>query len=275
MDYESVTSPRNDQVKNLVRLREGRHRRRQSKYIIEGRRELQRALEKNAAIEKIYFAQEFFRHEGELRLLQKAFSHGIPLCRFSRPVFDKAARREGPDGLLAVAPMRNTKLEELQLSAHPLIPVVEGAEKPGNLGALIRGADAAGADAVIAAGPVTDIFNPNLIRASQGSFFALPVVAADNESVKRWLEEKHIAAIAATPDAKMTLWETDMTGPAALLFGAEQSGLSEFWLTSASARASIPMSGQADSLNLSVSAALFLFEALRQRRAAPSRARQK
>jgi TrmH family RNA methyltransferase len=169
------------------------------------------------------------------------------------------------DGVVAVVAAPTGSLEELVPPEHPLVVVAEGIEKPGNLGAIIRTADGAGADAVIAADPRTDLFNPNAIRASLGTIFGLPVVSAATSATLDWLVDHGIRPVAARPDAALTYTEADLRGPLAIVLGSEAGGLGEGWTDSRVQPVAIPMRGIADSLNVSIAAAILLYEARRQR----------
>ena len=175
------------------------------------------------------------------------------------------AYRERPDGLLAVAPQWKRSLADLTLPAKPFLLVVEAIEKPGNLGTILRSADAAGCDAVIVCDPVTDIFNPNVVRASTGVLFSVPLVVEESTRVHAWLRERKIRSVATTPAAEKIYSNADLCGPLAIVMGSEQYGLSEFWLKNADLPVRIPMAGQADSLNVAMATIITLFEAVRQR----------
>ncbi|MBN1404191.1 MAG: RNA methyltransferase [Opitutales bacterium] len=267
--FAEITSPQNPRVKDLARLKEGKHRRRMGVYAIEGIRELERAIAGGAEIVTLYFCEDCWLGDEYAALVEgMAQKPELECFRMSLAAFEKASNRENPDGLIAVARMRRSGLADLKLGQAPLIMLIEHVEKPGNLGTLLRSADAAGADAVIVTDPVTDLYSPQAIRASQGSIFAMQTVFADNAQAKAFFKERGIHAVAATPDAERLLWDTDMKAPVALLLGSEADGLSDFWMKDAdTVRAKIPMSGKsADSLNVSAAAAIFLFEAVRQRR---------
>ena len=178
----------------------------------------------------------------------------------------KVAYRERPDGLLAVAPQWQRSLGDLALPANPFVLVVEAIEKPGNLGTILRSADAAGCDAVIVCDPVTDIFNPNVVRASTGVLFSVPLVVEESARVLSWLRQKNVRTVATTPAATQIYSDADLRGPLAIVMGSEQYGLSEFWLKNADLPVRIPMAGQADSLNVAMATIITLFEAVRQRR---------
>ena len=180
-------------------------------------------------------------------------------------VYEKIACRGGTEGVVAVMRAREISLQELHLSPAPLILVLESVEKPGNLGAVLRTADAAGADAVLVCDPLTDLYNPNLIRASLGAVFSVPTVACTSEEACAWLKAHGITILTAQLQDSRPYYETDMVRASALVFGTEDKGLSAFWRERADAHIRIPMAGRMDSLNVSVSAAILAFEAVRQR----------
>jgi TrmH family RNA methyltransferase len=262
---EKISSLQNPRVKELVRLRDRRPRDETGVFLVEGYREIRRALEKNVTLRELYYAPDWFLGENEPALIEQARAAGAQLFELSKDAFAKVAYRERPDGLLALAPQWRRLLDDLTLSASPLLLVVEAIEKPGNLGTILRSADAAGCDAVIVCDPVTDIFNPNVVRASTGVLFSVPLVIAESAQVFAWLRAKKIRAVATTPAAKTPYTSADLRGPLAVVMGSEQYGLSEFWLKNSDLPVSIPMAGQADSLNVAMATIITLFEAVRQR----------
>jgi RNA methyltransferase, TrmH family len=265
MPVETITSLQNPRLKRLVRLRDRRARDEEKAFLVEGYREVRRALEKKVALEEVYFCRDWFLGENEPALLAGAEAAGARLFELSKDAFAKVAYRERPDGILAVAPQWQRALSDLSLSEKPLLLVVEAIEKPGNLGTILRSADAAGCDAVIVCDPVTDLFNPNVVRASTGVLFSVPCVVAESAAVLAWLKARRIRTVATTPSAKDLYSDSDLTGPLAVVMGSEQYGLSEFWLGNADLPVRIPMAGQADSLNVAMAALVTLFEAVRQR----------
>jgi TrmH family RNA methyltransferase len=262
---EKITSLQNPRVKTLVKLRERRERDAAGLFLVEGYREVRRALEKNIPLQELYFCPEWFLGENEPALIEQAKQAGAQLFELSKDAFAKVAYRERPDGLLAVAPQWKHVLANLKLSPHPFLLVVEAIEKPGNLGTILRSADAAGCDAVIVCDPVTDIFNPNVVRASTGVLFSVPVVVADSTTVHAFLREKGIRIVATTPDTPNVYAKADLRGALAIVMGSEQYGLSKFWLKESDLLVRIPMAGQADSLNVALATIITLFEAVRQR----------
>jgi TrmH family RNA methyltransferase len=266
--FTEITSSQNPRIKDLARLREGKHRRRMGCYVVEGIRELERAVAGGAVITSFYICEDYWLGDEYSPLAEKiAALPGVESFKLSLSAFEKASNRENPDGLLAVAKMQKSGLADLKLSEKPFLLLIEHVEKPGNLGTLLRSADAAGADAVIVTDPVTDLYSPQAIRASQGSIFAMPTVFATNAEAKAFFVEHSIKPFAATPHTDHTLWQLNLNQPTVLLLGSEADGLSDFWMQDpGTLRAKIPMSGRtADSLNVSAAAAIFLFEVVRQR----------
>lgn len=281
---EKISSLQNPRIKQLVKLRDRRPRDEAGVFLVEGYREIRRALEKAVPLTELYFSPEWFLGENEPALIEQARAAGAQVFELTKDTFAKVAYRERPDGLLAVAPQWRKTLADLDgmvgrgLSptgsegvghkARPTAPfllVVEAIEKPGNLGTILRSADAAGCDAVIVCDPVTDIFNPNVVRASTGVLFSVPLVVAESAAVHAWLKAKQIHMVATTPAAETPYTAADLCGPLAVIMGSEQYGLSEFWLKNSDLTVRIPMAGQADSLNVAMATIITLFEAVRQR----------
>ena len=265
MPVEIITSLQNPRLKRLVRLRDRRPRDEERAFLVEGYRELRRALEKRVPIDELYFSSAWFLGSNEPALIAEAEAAGARLFELSKDAFAKVAYRERPDGLLGVAPQWKRTLSEVALPPDPFILVVEAIEKPGNLGTILRSADAAGCDAVIVCDPVTDLFNPNVVRASTGVLFSVPCVVEEGGKVLDWLKGRGIRTVATTPAAEELYTRADLRGPLAIIMGSEQYGLSEFWLKNSDLPVRIPMAGQADSLNVAMAALITLFEAVRQR----------
>ena len=262
---ERISSLQNPRLKALVRLRDRRPREEAGLFLIEGYREVRRALEKKIPLQELYYAPDWFLGTNEPALLHTAEASGTRLFELSKDAFAKVAYRERPDGLLAVAPQWRRTLEDLVLPPDPFLLVVEAIEKPGNLGTILRSADAAGCHAVIVCDPVTDLFNPNVVRASTGVLFSVPCVIAESSAVHAWLRAKGCRTIATTPAATTLYTQADLRGPLAIVMGSEQYGLSDFWLRESDLLVRIPMAGQADSLNVAMATIISLFEAVRQR----------
>lgn len=267
-EFLYIESRQNPRLKELAHLWDRKARERMGLFLIEGQREIQHALLGAFEIKTLLFCPELFSDETHVAIINKLRSsptHKAEIIRLSRAAFEKISRRQGPDGLLAVAQIKTLRLGDLKLNTTPLLFIVEGIEKPGNLGAMLRTADAAGVDALIMVNCAVDLFNPNVIRTSQGMVFHLPVVNVDMAPLQHWLEDNTIQPIALTPHASETLWQLDLTIPTAFVFGAEDKGLSEQWMHTKMHPCKIPMSGAADSLNVSATAAICAFEARRQR----------
>ena len=267
MEELYIQSRQNDQVKNLVKLRERKHRDRQSRCLVEGMREIAHALRAGFEITHLYYCTDFFpsgRHASFIADHKDACN--FPVIGMSPDAFAKSSHREGPDGLIAIAVQQGNVLADLSLDETPLLLVIEGIEKPGNLGAILRSADGASVDAVILVDCVLDLYNPNAIRSSQGLLFALPIVSTQRKTLTDWLDEKDIVCCATTPDAEKLHWDVDYQQGLALFMGSESDGLSAYWLDKATNKIRIPMAGQADSLNVAAAAAVCLYEARRQRK---------
>lgn len=265
MPVEQITSLQNARIKQLVKLRDRRPRDEAGVFLVEGYRQIRRALEKQVVLKELFYAPDCFLGVNEPALIADAQAAGAKLFELSKEAFAKVAYRERPDGLLAVAPQWKRSLDDLALKAEPFLLVVEAIEKPGNLGTILRSADAAGCDAVIVCDPVTDVFNPNVVRASTGVLFSVPLVVEESARVLAWLRQQGIRTVATTPAAEMLYTAADLRGPLAVIMGSEQYGLSDFWLNNCDLPVRIPMAGQADSLNVAMAAIITLFEAVRQR----------
>ena len=266
MEEPYIQSRHNDQIKNLVKLRERKYRDRQERFLVEGMREVSHALNSNYSLETLYYCPKYFPTDQHKQLIQEIRGKKEPLLiRVSEEAFAKATYREGPDGIIAIARQKAHSINELKLSAKPLLLILEGIEKPGNLGAILRSADGAGADAVILVDCLLDLYNPNVIRASQGLLFSTPVVCVEQAYLTKWLSEQTIQCIATAPDTSQLYWDIDYKASTAFLFGSESDGLSNYWLNRATQCIRIPMSGKADSLNVASAAAICLYEARRQR----------
>jgi len=257
---EKITSPQNPLIKKAYALREARDRREQGMTVIDGAREIRRALEAGLSLDKIFYVKG---HQEDL--LEELTVRKIECIEVSDKILEKLAYGERHEGLIALARTPVRTLSSLKLSDQPLVVVLESLEKPGNLGAVLRTCDGAGVEAVLVCDPKTDLYNPNVIRSSTGVIFSLPVVCAGFEEVASFLRAKKIKICAAAPAAQKLYSQADFKGSWALVLGREDQGLSNGWLSLADLKVRIPMNGKADSLNVSVSAAIILYEALRQR----------
>ncbi len=261
---ELISSWQNPRVKNLVRLQsKARERAGQNLVVVEGARELFIALNNGYQPESLFVCEELFAKSDYPEVLMR--SRNAQKFALTRPVFEKLAYREGSDGIIALLQPKKHSLNGLSLSDNPFLIVLEAVEKPGNLGAILRTADAAKADAVLVCDPSTDIYNPNVIRSSIGCLFSVPVAVCTSQEAWTWMKQKNIKMFAAELQASNWYHLNDFTHPSAIVMGTEADGLSEFWLKNADARIKIPMRGLIDSLNVSVSTAVLAFEAMRQR----------
>ena len=259
-----ISSPANPRIKHLVALRRRRTREQAGVTLVEGYAELDLALGAGVRPHTLFYCPDL-AHRDPLRVLDRVTGLSAEIVRVSRPVFAKIAYRESPDGWLAVVPVVDSGLARLDLGEQPLLLICEGVEKPGNLGAILRTADAAGLTAVIATDPVTDWGNANLVRASKGAVFSVPVAAASSGEMLPWLAARGLTLVAATPDGTVLLGDADLTGPVAIAVGSETHGLSAAWTAQAGVTVRIPMFGRADSLNVAAAAAIVVYEAVRQR----------
>ena len=269
-EFLLITSPQNPKIKQALKLREKRMRDRTQTFLIEGYRELLRAFEGGVCLTALFYSPDHFLGAQEQLLVKKISERGIPCARVDKKVFEKISYRDRPDGLLAIAKQEPLSLEDLdrrpnQPTRAPFFVVAQGIEKPGNLGSILRSCDAAQVDALFVCDPCTDIYNPNVVRASVGTLFTLPVIQVTTQTLLAWLEKNGIPIVATTPHAPLCYTESDFTGPLAIAMGTEQLGLSKEWMKSAAVAVRIPMYGVADSLNVAAATTLLLYEVLRQR----------
>ena len=294
---ETITSAQNPKIKNLLLLQEkSRARREQGLFVVEGRRELEHCIEAGYSVRTIFVCPEIFgsiADEGTVSIIASASLRPLPRPSAAGPsllsgrgwpeildtvpssaeavieipesLYRKVAYRESTEGIIAEVEYKERTLSDLNLPENPLIMVLEAVEKPGNLGAVLRSADAAGADAVLICDPLTDLYNPNLIRASIGAVFTVPTVACSSEDAIAFLQSRGIQILTAQLQDSSLYYDVDMRRGTALVMGTESTGLTDVWRRAASAHIRIPMLGRLDSLNVSVSAAILLFEAVRQR----------
>ncbi len=252
MPYD-ITSPTNERIKRLIRLREKRHRNAEGVFVVEGPRMIDRAIESGLKPLEIYIDDPTSELANADALMVEP------------TVLSRASYRSQSEGVIAVFEQFPLTLDQIDLDDTPLVLAAESIEKPGNLGAMLRTADAFGANGFVAIGETVDVFNPNVIRASTGALFTVPVALCGLDDFGLWLEDHSIRLIAASPGSQNTLWDTDMKGASALLVGAEDTGLSKSATQLCDSLVAIPMFGLSDSLNTSVSLALLAYEAMRQR----------
>ena len=258
METENIiTSAQNPKVKRLLALQQKSSERREAGlFVVEGRRELERCLAGGFEVETVFCTPEVASV-----VPQGAYDRFL----VSPKVYERMAYRGSTEGVIAEVRTRQLRLEDMALGSSPLLVVLESVEKPGNLGAILRSADAAGATAVVVCDPLTDLYNPNVVRASTGAVFSMPMVACTSEECIRFLKEHGISILTAQLQDSELYYDTDMRGPTAIVMGTEATGLTQQWRRAATAHIRIPMLGITDSLNVSVSAAILMYEAVRQR----------
>lgn len=265
MSIKTVTSASNPRIKAVRDLQaNARKRRRLGLFVMEGQREIAMAIHAGYEIESLFCCPEI----GNTFKFRERFPRLTPI-RVAREAFERMVYREKSDGILAVARVKEHTLAGLHLSDNPLVIVVEAVEKPGNLGAILRTADAARVDAVVVCEPMTDVYNPNVVRSSLGCVFTQQVAVCNSHEAMEWLRVHHLKTFAAELHAPHWYHQTDLTIPCAIIVGSEADGLTSFWLERADSRIKIPMRGRVDSLNVSVTTAILAFEAMRQRGFSP------
>jgi TrmH family RNA methyltransferase len=258
---EKITSVQNPKIKNIAKLqKKSSERRKQNLIVIEGVREISLAIKAGFKIQSLFVCSEIIEPE---KIQQLGISNDY--SEISLSIYHKLAYRGSTEGIIALVEPRYQELSELKLRDNPLIIILESVEKPGNLGAILRTADAANVDAVLICDPLTDIYNPNAIRSSVGCVFTNQVVACNSDEAIEWLRKNNIKSYAAALTATDFYHETDLSGPTAIVMGTEADGLTEKWLRNTDKQVIIPMSGEIDSLNVATSAAILVFESMRQR----------
>jgi TrmH family RNA methyltransferase len=260
-----ITSTHNSRVRSLLALRRRPERDRLGLTLVEGYDELVTALSSGAQPVELYHCPALVRSPDQLALLDRVRETGAQVVVLGEGVFERVAYRQAPDGWLAVFPTVATDLERLRLPPDAVVLVCESVEKPGNLGAMLRTADVAGVDAVVSSPAATDWGNPNVVRASKGALFTVPVAEAEHDDLVAWLRRHGLAVVTTRPDAGLPFGAYDFTRGVAIVVGAESQGLSSAWSREADAELRIPMFGAVNSLNVAISAALLLYEVLRQR----------
>ena len=265
MEFLKISSFQNPSVKHAVKLRERRDREKEQLTLLEGYRELTRGQEYGMKIVECFFSPEQFLGENEYPLLESLAQNGVKVMQVTPQILTKLAYRDRPEGLIAIAKMKRHTLEDMPIVKNGLYLVAEAIEKPGNLGSMLRSADAAGVDGLIICDKCTDIYNPNVIRASTGALFSVPLAEATSEEAMAWLRKNNIKTLAATPHTDKKYTDVDLTQAVAIVVGREQTGLTDFWMNDSDLKVVIPMLGKIDSLNVATATTILLYEAARQR----------
>ncbi len=263
MMYERITSHANPKVKDLIKLGKGRGKDRKELFIIEGLKEIELAVESGIEFQSIFFCREIIEEQTFIHITERVNSRNI--FEITSGIFARIAYRETTGGILMVAHARYRSLDQIKLNKNPLVLILESVEKPGNLGGIIRTADAAAVDAVILCDPLTDLYNPNIIRSSLGTIFSVQVVACSSDEAIKWLKEQNIRILATDLNTDYNYHQVDFFDPCAIVMGTEHDGISNKWLSVAEQKIKIPMLGKIDSLNVSTSAAILAYEARKQK----------
>jgi len=262
---KQITSIQNPQIKEIVQLQEkSKARRKSGLFLIEGIREIEIAIKNDFEIEQLLVCFDLFDAD-KLNNFKSKLSNATSLIEISKDVYQKIAYREGTEGVIAVAKTKDHSLANIQLPKNPLIIVLESLEKPGNIGAVLRTADAANVDAIFIADPKTDLYNPNIVRSSVGALFTNKIVCGNSQEIINFLKEKNIAIFSAILQEAVSYYSVNFQGASAIVMGTEATGLTNIWRENSNANIIIPMQGQIDSMNVSVAAAVLIFEAKRQR----------
>ena len=266
MEENIITSVQNARIKHVVALQQKSSlRREEGLFVVEGQREIEHCIEGGYEVVEVYKRSQ----ESGVRSQESGVRREVEYL-VSPQVYEKMAYRGSTEGMIAVVKCKDHQLSivhyPLSIQDNPLVVVLEGVEKPGNLGAILRSADAANVDAVIVCDPLTDLYNPNLIRASIGAVFTVPTAVCTSLECIAFLKERKINILTAQLQDSYEYYDYDMTGPTAIVMGTESTGLTQQWREAADAHIRIPMLGRLDSLNVSVSAAILMFEAVRQRK---------
>lgn len=261
-----ITSSKNPKVKQLINLQKPRERKKTGLILIEGLKEILMAVDSGVVLQSVFYCRELISEVNPAFKTLMSKGNKFELAEISREVFARVTYRENSSGLIATAKQPLKTLEQAILSENPLVLVLEKVEKPGNLGAIIRTADAAGVDAILVCDNQTDVYNPNVIRSSLGCIFSSQVIACTAEEALSWLKKNGIKPFVTSLEASKVYSECNLAVPCAIVLGSEDKGVSRFWLENSSQNIIIPMFGRVDSMNVSVSAAIIVFEALRQRK---------
>jgi RNA methyltransferase, TrmH family len=265
-----ITSNQNPNIKQVIKLRTRKERNLSNLFLIEGYRELKRAIEGKEKIISLFYSPEHFLQDNEFKLIEVLSLNQVNVFECAKYIFEKISYRDRPDGLCAIAEQKRKSISDLEkilvAKENPFFLITENIEKPGNLGTILRSSDAAGVDAVLVCDPCTDIYNPNVVRASVGTLFTIPVITSTSYEVIALLNKYNVKILAATPKATQVYTEVDMKTGIGIAVGSEQYGLSDLWLKKAENKVSIPMKGVADSLNVATATTLLLYEVIRQRK---------
>lgn len=265
MRTEIITSAQNPKIKMLAELQEkSKTRKKEGLFVVEGVRELLHCISVGYQVHALFVCMDILT-EAALTEIDNAITGKCGCFSIPKHIYEKVAYRGSTEGVIAELRCKSHRLEDLSIKENPLVVILESVEKPGNLGAILRSADASGVDAVIVCDPLTDMYNPNLIRSSIGGIFTVPTAAASSEDTIKWLKDNGIKIYTAQLQDSMWYYDTDMTKGTAIVMGTEATGLTEVWRKAADAHIKIPMLGRLDSLNVSVSAAILMYEAVRQR----------
>lgn len=261
---DPITSAQNPRIKNFIHLQKAKERKEQNVFVLEGSKEYSQAIRHNYQFASIFVCPDLIS-EVHFKAISGGVNHDAEVYPVSKEVFDKIAYREGSGGIIALARPKNHRLDDINLKANPLLLILESVEKPGNLGAILRTADAAGVDAVIVCDPQTDIYNPNVVRSSIGCLFSVPLAVSDSNEAIAWLKSNHITIYCTYLKAAVSYTDVDFTKPSAIVMGTESEGITDKWVAAADQNIIIPMQGSADSMNVSTATAVVVFEACRQR----------
>ncbi|MDP8266350.1 MAG: RNA methyltransferase [Candidatus Aceula meridiana] len=263
---QEITSLQNSHIKAVVKLRDKKHRDQTGLMIVEGKREISRAKQAGIVFKEIYFSKDFLAQDANQEFQMQVSEDIEDIFDVEDNVFEKICFGQRNEGILAVCLQPKKTWADLRLGKKPLLVILEGLEKPGNLGAVLRTCDGAGVDGLIICDGITDIYNPNVVRASTGVVFSIPVIQATSQEAIDFLKDHQILICATLPDAEKDYADVDMNIPLALVMGNEQKGLSKIWQMKADQKVRIPMKGKADSLNVSVTTSVIIYEAIRQRK---------
>ncbi len=265
MRIENITSFTNPKIKTLICLGEkSKTRREMGLFVVEGMREVKRAIASGFIPKSIFICDTIIDKE-QWKGLEYQLDNNCSVFNISNKIYDRIAYRGGTEGIIAEFRTKNLSLSDIKLSKNPLVVILEDVEKPGNLGAVLRSTDAVGADALIVTSPLTDLYNPNIIRSSLGAVFSRQIAISNNEDCIKWLKDNNIQILTAQLQDSQVYYHSNMTKATAIVLGSEAKGLSKIWREAADRHILIPMLGICDSLNVSVSAAILLYEAIRQR----------